>query len=63
MQLSEEDARYISILRGMDGNERAKIGAELYDLARELVRSSIKNEDPSIDDQELERLTNIRMNM
>lgn len=58
----KDDAQYISVLRKMDGNKRAKIGAELYDMARQLVESSIRNENPGIGKEELKRLTNIRMN-
>jgi hypothetical protein len=63
MFVPDDDSQYISILRKLDGNERVKIGAELYDMARELVESSIRNDKPDIDEKELKRLINIRMNL
>jgi len=42
MKPAEAEERYIAILRAMSGNQRVKIGAELYEMARSIVASSIK---------------------
>lgn len=62
MSLEEADNKYISILRDMDGNRRAKIGAELYETVRQIIESSIRNEHPDISEQELKEKLKARMN-
>ena len=37
----------------MDGNKRVKIGAELYEMARKIVRASIKNKNPGMSKEEV----------
>ena len=61
MKLSETEERYISILRAMSGNQRVRSGAELYEMARHIVESSIRNEHPTISGEELRERVNQRM--
>jgi len=35
MREDKVEQKYISILKKMDGNKRVKIGAELYEMARQ----------------------------
>ena len=58
---SEAEERYISVLRQMSGDQRVKIGAELYEMARHIVESSIKNEHPTISEEKLRERANQRM--
>lgn len=44
-----------------DGNKRVKIGAELYEMARKIVLSSIKNKNPGISEEELKKTLKERM--
>lgn len=62
MRPSEAEKKYISLLRSMDGNQRVKIGAELYEMARHIVESSIKNENPDVSEEELKEKVRQRMN-
>jgi len=43
MREDKVEQKYISILKKMNGNKRVKIGAELYEMARKIALSSIKN--------------------
>jgi len=61
MKPAEAEERYIAILRAMSGNQRVKIGAELYEMARSIVASSIKNKYPNISGQELQDKLRERM--
>lgn len=61
MRPSEAEKKYISLLRSMDGNQRVKIGAELYEMARHIVESSIKNENPDVSEEELKEKVRQRM--
>jgi len=45
----------------MDGNKRVKIGAELYEMARKIVLSSIKNKNPDISKEQLSKVLKERM--
>lgn len=62
MRPQEAEKKYISLLRNMDGNQRVKIGVELYEMARHIVESSIKNENPNLSEDELEEKLRQRMN-
>lgn len=62
MRPEEAEKKYISLLRNMDGNRRVKIGAELYEMSRHIVESSIKNENPNISESELKEKLRRRMN-
>lgn len=62
MKLSEADKVYIEKLRKMDGNQRAKIGAELYDMAYHLVESSVRNEYPLLSEADKRNKIRQRMN-
>lgn len=55
MRPSEAEEKYVAILRSMSGNQRVKIGAELYELAKRIVEASIRNENPAISEEELRR--------
>lgn len=61
MRPKEAEQKYISLLRNMDGNRRAKIGAELYEMARHIVESSVKNEEPDLSEDELKEKLRQRM--
>jgi hypothetical protein len=61
MKPAEAEERYIAILRAMSGNQRVKIGAELYEMARHIVASSIRNKYPNISEQELQDKLRERM--
>jgi len=62
MRPEEAEKKYISLLRNMDGNQRVKIGAELYEMARHIVESSIKNENPTLSEDELKEKLRQRIN-
>jgi len=55
------EQKYISILKKMDGNKRVKIGADLYEMARKIVLSSIKNKNPGISEEQLSKVLKERM--
>ena len=61
MREDEVEQRYISILKKMDGNKRVKIGAELYEMARKIIISSIKNKNPDISEEQLNKILKERM--
>jgi DNA-binding HxlR family transcriptional regulator len=61
MKPTEAEERYIAILRAMSGSQRVKIGAELYEMARHIVASSIRNKYPNISEQELQDRLRERM--
>lgn len=61
MRPSEAEEKYITILRSMSGNQRVKIGAELYEMARHIVEASIRNEYPTISEEELRKRVIQRM--
>jgi hypothetical protein len=61
MKPAEAEEKYIAILRAMSGNQRVKIGAELYEMARSIVASSIRNKYPNISEQELQDKLRERM--
>jgi hypothetical protein len=61
MRPEEAEKKYIAILRNMDGNQRAKIGAELYEMARHIVESSIRNEEPDLPEDKLKEKIRQRM--
>lgn len=54
MYAEKVDEKYLEILRKMSGEERLKIGMELYELARNIVKASILNKYPNISDEDLE---------
>ena len=45
----------------MDGNKRVKIGAELYEMTRKIILSSIKNKNPDISKEQLNKVLKERM--
>jgi len=61
MKPAEAEERYIAILRAMSGNQRVKIGAELYEMACSIVASSIRNKYPNISEEELQDKLRERM--
>ena len=61
MREDKVEQKYISILKKMDGNKRVKIGAELYEMARKIVLSSIKNKNPGISEEQLNEMLKERM--
>lgn len=55
MQTKKENKRYYEILRAMNGEQRLKIGFEMYNFTMKLVEASIRNQYPEISDEELKR--------
>lgn len=49
----EMEKRYHDMLMRRSGEERLKMGCAMYDAAKEIVRSSILNENPGLTEQEL----------
>lgn len=49
----EMEKRYHTMLMERSGKERLKMGCSMYDAAREIVRSSILNENPGLTEGEL----------
>jgi len=45
----------------MDGNKRVKIGVDLYEMARKIVLSSIKNKNPGISKEQLNKMLKERI--
>lgn len=61
MRPEAAEKKHILLLRNMDGNRRVKIGAELYELGVDIIKSSIKNENPDISKEELKKKLHQRM--
>ena len=61
MRQDKVEQKYISILKKMDANKRVKIGAELYEMARKIILSSIKNKNPDISEEQLNKALKERM--
>lgn len=61
MKPEEAERKYILLLRSFDGNKRVKIGAELYEMAKHIIESSIRNENPNISENELKNRLKQRM--
>lgn len=53
MRPQEAEARQLEILRGLSGNQRVKIGAELYEMAYKIMKSAIEEENPGISEEGL----------
>jgi hypothetical protein len=53
MKPQEAEKLQISLLRGMGGARRAKIGADLYNMAIEITKCSILEENPEISETEV----------
>jgi hypothetical protein len=45
----------IAAYRRMTGQERFQIGLQLYDLARSIVRSGVRDQHPDWNDEQVER--------
>lgn len=54
MQTKKENKRYYEILKAMSGEQRLKIGFEMWDFTMKLVEASIRNQYPEISNEELE---------
>ncbi|MDO9574968.1 MAG: hypothetical protein Q7J55_00385 [bacterium] len=54
MQTKKENKRYYEILKAMGGEQRLKIGFEMWDFTMKLVEASIRNQYPEISNEELE---------
>lgn len=61
MKPEEAEKKYISLLRNLEGNRRAEIGAELYEMGRHILESSIKNQNPGISEEEFKKKLKQRM--
>ncbi len=55
MRPSEAEVKYLEVLRGFSGEERVRIGFELYRLARRIVEASVRAQYPDASDEEVER--------
>lgn len=53
--------KQIEIYRQMTGAERLRIGCELYEMAKEIVSSSVRRMFPHLDELELEEKIKERM--
>jgi len=53
MRPQEAEAKYLDILRRMSPNRRVKIGAELYEMAYQIMKSAIEEENPGISKEHL----------
>ena len=53
MRPQEAEAKYLDILRRMSPNQRVKIGAELYEMAYQIMRAAIKEENPGMSEEGL----------
>lgn len=49
----EMEKQYYAQLMQLSGEERLKMGCAMYDAAKEIVRSSILNENPGLTEGEL----------
>ncbi len=45
--------KQLEIYRRMTGTQRVQIGCELYDLAREVVRSGVRHQHPEWNDDQV----------
>jgi len=61
MRPDQAEKKYIKILRKMSGNQRVKIGADLYELAYKIVEASILEKFPHISKKELSEKIKERM--
>lgn len=61
MRPEEGEKKYVSLLQNMDGNQRVKIGAELYETVCHVVESAIRNENPRISESELKEMLKQRI--
>jgi len=53
MRPQEAEAKYLDILRKMSPNQRVKIGAELYEVAYQIMRAAIEEENPGMSEEGL----------
>jgi ribosome-binding protein aMBF1 (putative translation factor) len=53
MRPQEAEAKYLDILRKMSPNQRVKIGAELYEVAYQIMRAAIEEENPGLSEEDL----------
>ena len=53
MRPQEAELRQLEILRGLSGNQRVKIGAELYEMAYQIMKSAIEEEYPGVSGEDL----------
>jgi len=53
MRPQEAEAKYLDILRKMSPNRRVKIGAELYEVAYQIMKSAIEEECPGVSGEDL----------
>jgi hypothetical protein len=53
MRPQEAQVRQLEILRGLSGNQRVKIGAELYEVAYQIMRAAIEEENPGLSEEDL----------
>lgn len=47
------DERQVSILRQMSGEQRVRLGAELYEMARRLVADGIRDRSPELTEERI----------
>ena len=55
MRPAEAEKKYLEVLRGLTGEERMRIGFELYNFARRIVEASVRAQYPDAPEEEIER--------
>ena len=55
MKIEKENKKYYEVLRNMSGEQRMRIGFEMYDFVIKIVEESIKNQYPGISEKELKQ--------
>lgn len=61
MRPADAERVYLGVLRGMSGEQRMRVGMELYDMARGLAAASIRADCPGISESELSEKLKERM--
>jgi len=53
LEFSRGDAIQLAVIRGLPGERRVQIGAELYEMAKQLIADGLRQRDPRISDSEV----------
>ena len=60
MNPKKVEEEYLKMLKKAGGSRRVQMGFELYHLARGIIESAIRNEDPSLSRKEIVKRVNQR---
>jgi hypothetical protein len=52
-EFSRGDATQLAVVRELSGERRVQIGAELYEMARQLVADGLRQRNPDINESEV----------